>query len=164
MPNKKLQNDIDELVSKITQLQTLSESDDSLTDVLAQPIEEYTAELKKKQQRQNKTITDVDKTYYKYSTENLSTALEGVKRALSGENTGLIKKAYSEIIERIEFKKVARQKVEAVKIYLYPDVAALIEQRNEVEGPTGSSAFLFTQGIVLSYIGERNKIKVKNIL
>src|SRR5699024_12077191 len=99
-----------------------------------------------------------------YSTENLSTALEGGKRALSGENRGLIKKAYSEIIERIEFKKVGRQKVEAVRIYLYPDVEALVEQRNEVEGPTGYSAFLFTEGIVLSYIGERNKIKVKNIL
>src|SRR5699024_9774935 len=145
-----------------TQLQTLSESDDSLTDVLAQPIEEYTAELKKKQQRQNKTITDVDKTYYKYSTENLSTALEGVKRALSGENTGLIKKAYSEIIERIEFKKVARQQVEAMKIYLYHDIAALIDQSNAVERTNGSSAVVFTQGIELSYIGERNNIKVKN--
>ena len=164
MPNKKLQNDIDELVTKITQLQTLSKTDESLTEVLAQPLEEYTNELKQKQMRQNDTVTVPEKTYYKYSVDSLPVALEGVKRALSGENTGLIKKAYSEIIERIEFKKVGRQKVEAVKIYLYPDVAALIEQRNEVEGPTGSSASLFSQGIVLSYIGERNKIKVKNIL
>lgn len=164
MPNKKLQSDIDELISKITQLQTLSKTDESLTEVLAQPLEEYTTELKQKQKRQNDTVKVPDKTYYKYSVDSLSTVLKGVKRALSGENIGLIKKAYSEIIERIEFKKVGRQKVEAVKIFLYPDVAALIEQRNEVEGPTGSSAFLFSQGIVLSYIGERNKIKVKNIL
>lgn len=164
IPNKKLQNDIDELISKITQLQILSEADESLTEVLAQPIEEYTAELKQKQQRHNDAITLPERTYYKYSVDKLPVALEGIKRALSGDNTGLIKKAYSEIIERIEFKKVGRREVEAVKIYLYPDVAALIESKNEVEGPNGSSAFLFSQGIVLSYVGERHKIKVKNIL
>lgn len=164
MPNKKLQNDIDDLISKITQLQIVAKTDESLTEVLAQPLEEYTTKLKRKQQRQNDTVTVAEKTYYKYSVDNLPAALEGVKRALSGENTGLIKKAYSQIIERIEFKKVGRRKVEEVKIYLYPDVAALIEQRNEVEGPNGSSAFLFSQGIVLSYAGERYKVKVKNIL
>lgn len=164
MPNKKLQNDINDLISKITQLQIVAKTDESLTEVLAQPLEEYTTELKRKQQLQNDTVTVVEKTYYKYSVDNLPAALEGVKSALSGENTGLIKKSYSQIIERIEFKKVGRRKVEAVKIYLYPDVATLIEQRNEVEGPNGSSAFLFSQGIVLSYVGERHKVKVKNIL
>src|SRR5699024_4393892 len=164
IPNKKLQNDIDELVSKITQLQTLSETDDSLTDVLAQPIEEYTAELKKKQQRQNTTTIVAEKTYYKYSEQNLTVVLNSIRQVLSGENTGLIKKAYSEIIERIEFKKIGRRKTEAVKIYLYPDVAVLIDKVNEAEGPNGSSAFLFPQGIMLSYFHEGYKGKIKNIL
>lgn len=164
VPNKKLQNDIDELVNKITQLRTLSQTDESLTEVLAQPIEEYTEKLKKKQQFQNDSMSEPDQTYIQYSKDKLETILEGINKALATSDNSLIKNAYSEIIERIEFKKVGRQKVESVKIYLYPDIAALIDDMKEAEGPVGSSASLFYQGIVLTYTGLRNKLKVKNIL
>lgn len=162
--NKQLKSDIDEVVNKIAQLQTLSDTDDSLTEVLSQPIAEYKEELKKKQQLQNDSVTEVDKSYIRYGKDNLETILQNVSSALEGKNTSLIKTAYSEIIERIEFKKVGRQPVSSVTIYLYPDVAALINEMNEAEGPNGSSAFLFSQGIVFKYIDSRNKLKVKNIL
>ena len=166
-PNVKLQTDIDELIEKINRLHQMMETDESLRDVLTPPINDYKEQLKTKQASQNNLLEPSKQTYQTYSIEELSKVLIKVKQALSSKsesNLELIKDIYNAIIERIEFQKDGPLKIEDVRVYLHPHVASLIESQNTVEGPKGSSAFLFPHGICLTTQSFRYKHNFRNIL
>lgn len=147
-----IQEQVEELALKISNLTSMIQTDDSLAPILGDKLEEYKVQLREKQglihqgESAKNNIVPVE-----YSVENMQQILDKIRNAFSTENKMNIKQLYLSIIDHIIFTKSSPRKIDEITIYLEPEIGqTLIDGMTKDEDPSGASSFSMPpKGIIL---------------
>lgn len=149
-----LQAEVENLVTKISNLTMMTKTDESLSLILNDKINEYKEKLLATQQLIQQGESAKKKVVpVKYSEDEMQAVLNKIQEAFNNGNKMAIKQLYLNIIQRITFKKTKPRNIDSFTIYLKPDIGGtLLEGINADEDSTEASSFSMPEeGIVLHH-------------